>query len=134
MHINCWHNNSAPRGCKSGSRCSSSTHYHRATGLRHNASFGSEIPNPVFRSRPLLHKVLNVTRAFRYRSEFGLNSFSRCSVADVLPLMIPHAVTFSKHVDLILRHELFTCLISLLRSFPGVSESVLFILPSREIV
>jgi hypothetical protein len=51
--------------------------------------------------------------------------FRHISVTDVLPPIISHAVTFAKHVDLILRHELFTCMTSMLHNhLPGVTDSV----------
>jgi hypothetical protein len=47
------------------------------------------------------------------------------SAADILPAIISHAVAFAKHVDLILRHELFTCLTSMLHNrLPGVTDAV----------
>jgi hypothetical protein len=57
-------------------------------------------------------------------STFFLSWF--ISGADTLPPIISHAVTFVKHVDLILRHELFICLTSLLNNrLPGVTDVVL---------
>ncbi len=51
--------------------------------------------------------------------------FRHISVADILPPIITHAVTFAKHIDLILRHELFTCMTSMLHNhLPGVTDSV----------
>ncbi len=48
------------------------------------------------------------------------------SASDILSPIISHAITFVKHVDLILRHELFSCLTSLLNNrLPGVTDSVL---------